>query len=79
MTDDLRFIYLVFTCEVVLRGVSKSLYEAGRGQFERLKNLRSLGLSGHYEDARFRRRYHHLMKGRVPPLFVRHKQIDREE
>jgi len=61
MVDDLRFIDPAFSCEVVLRGVSKSLYEAGRGQFERLKDLRSLGLSGHFEDAGFHTRHHHLI------------------
>ena len=61
MADELRFIDPAFSCEVVLRGVSKSLYEAGRGQFERLKDLRSLGLSGYFEDAGFHTRHHHLI------------------
>jgi len=61
MADELRFIDPAFSCEVVLRGVGKSLYEAGREQFERLRDLRSLGLSGHFEDAGFHTRHHHLI------------------
>lgn len=64
MADELCFIDPAFSCEVVLRGVSKSLYEAGREQFERLKDLRSLGLSGHFEDAGFHTRRYHLQERR---------------
>ena len=78
MADELRFIDPAFSCEVVLRGVSKSLYEAGRGQFERLKDLRSLGLSGYFEDAGFHTRHHHLMKKTCSPL-LRCKQIIQEK
>lgn len=61
MANELRFIDPAFSCEVVLRGVSKALYEVSDSHFDRLKNIRNLGLIGHFDDTGFHSKHHHLV------------------
>ncbi|MEN6521150.1 MAG: hypothetical protein ABFD46_08380 [Armatimonadota bacterium] len=59
MAKDVRFIDPSFACEVVLRNQSKALYESAQPQFDRLKQLRILGITSHITDIAFHTRYHH--------------------
>ena len=44
MAQELRFTDPAFTCEVILSGPAKALYETAQPQCERLKGIRSLGM-----------------------------------
>ena len=61
MSQDLRFIDPAFTCEVVLTGTARALYEAARPEFERLKGIRSLGLIAQIQDVAQHTRHQHLV------------------
>jgi len=61
MLDEKRFIDPAFSCEVVLRNERKSLYEAAEDQFNRLKEIRDLGLIGHFEESGIHTRHNHLI------------------
>ena len=61
MPNDLRFIDPVFASEVVLRGHAMQLYTAARPQFERLRNIRHLGVIGHLTDTAIHTRHHHVV------------------
>jgi hypothetical protein len=60
-SQDLRFIDPAFTCEVVLTGPARALYESGKPQFERLKGVRSLGLIAQIQDVAQHTRHQHLV------------------
>jgi hypothetical protein len=60
-TRDLRFIDPAFTCEVLLTGTARALYEAAKPQFERLKGIRSLGLIAQIQDVAQHTRHQHLI------------------
>jgi hypothetical protein len=61
MPDELRFTDPAFSCEVFLRGISKALYEAADDQFNRLREIRNLGLIGHFDDTAFHTKHHHFI------------------
>lgn len=61
MPQEIRFTDPAFTCEVVLAGPAKALYDAGRPQFERLKEIKSLGLTSYISDIAVHTRHHHLI------------------
>lgn len=61
MSQDLRFIDPAFTCEVVLTGVIRALYDAAKPQFERLEGVRSLGLIAHTERVAKHTRHQHVV------------------
>ena len=61
MANELRFTDPAFSCEVTLRGVSKALFDVNKKQFERLKEIRSLGLGGHLGEHCFHSRFQHLI------------------
>ena len=61
MSQDLRFIDPAFTCEVVLTGTAKALYEAAKPQFERLEGIRSLGLIAEIHKVGQHTRQQHLV------------------
>lgn len=61
MGKEIRFIDPAFRCEVVLSGVSMALYEASRQQFERLKDVRNLGLGSFIHEIAIHTRHQHLV------------------
>ena len=61
MSEELRFTDPAFSCEVVIRGAHVALYQTSFPQFERLKEIRDLGLSGHFEDTGVHTKHHHLI------------------
>lgn len=61
MKNELRFTDPAFSCEVLIRGVHTALYQAAVYQFECLKNIRNLGLIGHFEDTGVHTKHHHLI------------------
>jgi hypothetical protein len=61
MARDIRFVDPAFTCEVVLTGTARALYEVAKPQFERLKGIRSLGLNAQIHDVAQHTRHHHLV------------------
>ena len=61
MPEELRFTDPAFSCEVLIRGAHVALYRAAHWQFERLKEIRDLGLSGHFEDTGVHTKHHHLV------------------
>ena len=61
MTQDLRFIDPAFTCEVVLTGTARALYEAAKPQFDRLEGVRSLGLMAQIHKVAKHTRHQHLV------------------
>ncbi len=61
MARELRFTDPAFRCEVVLSGTAMALYEAAQPQFERLKGIKSLGLSAHVHDVAMHTRHQHLV------------------
>lgn len=61
MPQDLRFIDPAFTCEVVLTGTARALYEAAKPQFERLEGIRSLGLMAQIHKVAKHTRHQHLV------------------
>jgi hypothetical protein len=61
MTREVRFTDPAFRCEVVLSGTALALYEAGQPQFERLKEIKSLGLVAHVHDVAMHTRHQHVM------------------
>ncbi|HLX79154.1 MAG TPA: hypothetical protein VKS43_01075 [Burkholderiales bacterium] len=61
MARELRFTDPAFRCEVVLSGTAMALYEAAQPQFERLKGIKSLGLTAHVNDVAMHTRHQHLV------------------
>jgi hypothetical protein len=61
MARELRFTDPAFRCEAVLSGAAMALYEAAQPQFERLKRIKSLGLSAHVHDVAMHTRHQHLV------------------
>lgn len=61
MPRELRFTDPAFRCEVVLSGTTMALYEAAQPQFERLKGIKSLGLTAHVHDVAMHTRHQHLV------------------
>jgi hypothetical protein len=61
MTREIRFTDPAFRCEVVLSGTAMALYEAGQLQFDRLKGIKSLGLTAHVSDVAMHTRHQHLV------------------
>ena len=61
MPDELRFTDPAFSCEVVIRGAHVALYRTAFAQFERLKEIRDLGLTGHFDDTGVHTKHHHLI------------------
>ncbi|HUU29434.1 MAG TPA: hypothetical protein VM123_16650 [archaeon] len=61
MPDELRFNDPAFSCEVVIRGAHVSLYRAAERQFIRLRSIRDLGLTGHFDETGVHTKYHHLV------------------
>jgi len=60
-TTELRFTDPAFACEVVLSGIAKCLYEKVGNDFERLKELKSLGLTSHLSHLALHHRHQHLV------------------
>jgi hypothetical protein len=61
MARELRFTDPAFRCEVALSGTAMALYEAAQPQFERLKDIKSLGLIAHVHDVAMHTRHQHLV------------------
>jgi len=61
MANERLFIDPAFTCEVMLSGTALRLYEAVGYDFERLNQLKSLGLTSHISDLAFHHRHQHLI------------------
>ncbi len=61
MAQELRFADPAFTCEVVLVGPAKALYEVAQPQFERLRRIRSLGLASRISDIAIHNRHSHAI------------------
>jgi len=61
MARELRFTDPAFRCEVVLSGTAMALYEAAQPQFERLKGIKSLGLTAYVHDVAMHTRHQHLV------------------
>jgi hypothetical protein len=61
MARELRFTDPAFRCEVVLSGTAMALYEATQPQFERLKGIKSLGLTAHVHAVAMHTRHQHLV------------------
>jgi len=61
MGRELRFVDPAFRCEVVLSGTAMAVYESAQPQFERLKSIRSLGLTAHVHDVAMHTRHQHLV------------------
>jgi hypothetical protein len=61
MAREIRFTDPAFRCEVVLSGLAMALYEAAQPQFERLKGIKSLGLTAHVHDVAMHTRHQHLV------------------
>ena len=61
MARELRFTDPAFRCEVVLSGTAMALYEAAQPQFERLKGIKSLGLTALMNDVAMHTRHQHLV------------------
>jgi len=61
MARELRFTDPAFRCEVVLSGTAMALYEAAQSQFERLKDIKSLGLMAHVHEVAMHTRHQHLV------------------
>jgi hypothetical protein len=61
MSRELRFTDPAFRCEVVLSGTAMALYEAAQPQFDRLKGIKSLGLTAHVRDVAMHTRHQHLV------------------
>ncbi len=61
MARELRFTDPAFRCEVVLSGTAMALYEAAQPQFERLKEIKSLGLTAHVREVAMHTRHQHLV------------------
>ncbi|MEN6343014.1 MAG: hypothetical protein ABFC89_10720 [Methanospirillum sp.] len=61
MAKERLFIDPAFTCEVMLSGTALRLYEAVGYDFERLNQLKSLGLTSHISDFAFHHRHQHLI------------------
>lgn len=61
MARELRFIDPAFRCEVVLSGPALALYEAAYPQFERLKGIKSLGLTSQIQETAMHTRHQHLL------------------
>jgi hypothetical protein len=58
MAKELRFIDPAFRCEVIISGPAKALYEIALPQFERLKEIKSLGVLAHTNDIAVHRHQH---------------------
>src|SRR5438874_5969141 len=61
MAQDIRFIDPAFTCEVILTGTARALYEAAKPQFDRLEGIRSLGLMAQIHKVAKHTRHQHLV------------------
>jgi hypothetical protein len=61
MAQDLRFIDPAFTCEVVLTGTMRALYEIAKPEFDRLEGIRSLGLMAQIQKVATHTRHQHLV------------------
>ncbi|MDD5092793.1 MAG: hypothetical protein PHV74_00210 [Dehalococcoidia bacterium] len=61
MGRELRFTDPAFRCEVILSGPAMALYEAAQPQFERLKGIKSLGLTAHINEVAMHTRHQHLV------------------
>lgn len=61
MAREIRFTDPAFRCEVVLAGTAMVLYDAARLQFERLKSIKSLGLTAHIHDVAMHTRHQHVV------------------
>jgi len=61
MAQELRFPDPAFTCEVVLTGPAKALYDVNKQQFERLRKIKSLGLAAHISDIAIHTRHSHVI------------------
>jgi hypothetical protein len=59
--EELHFPDPAFRCEVILSGAAKVLYETAKPQFERLKNLKSLGLVANIRDTAIHNRHQHAI------------------
>jgi hypothetical protein len=58
MAKELRFVDPAFRCEVIISGPAKALYEIALPQFERLKEIKSLGILAHINDIAVHRHQH---------------------
>lgn len=61
MARALRFTDPAFRCEIELSSTAAALYEAAQPQFERLKGIKSLGLTAHVHDVAMHTRHQHLV------------------
>lgn len=61
MDDKIKFIDPAFSCEVELSPVCVALYRAADDQFNRLKEIRNLGLIGRFDDIGFHTKHQHAV------------------
>jgi hypothetical protein len=61
MAKELRFIDPAFRCEVLISGPARALYKGALPQFDRLKEIKSLGVLAHTNDIAVHR--HQLLFG----------------
>jgi hypothetical protein len=59
MAKEIRFTDPAFRCEVVLSGTILALYEASQPHFDRLKDIKSLGVLAHVHDVAMHTRHQH--------------------
>ena len=61
MAKELRFLDPAFRCEVIISGPAKALYKIALPQFERLREIKSIGILAHINDIAVHR--HQLLFG----------------
>lgn len=61
MLNDSKFIDPAFRCEIILTGTSKALYDSSAAEFERLKKIKTLGITSYINDIGWHHRHQHLI------------------